>query len=851
MKSLTAAMTTAIARTDGQAFRYLLEITPSGGATRYLCADAQTISGNTYEGELLSLGVLTESSGRTTDIQVSVLLNAANRAAVQLSADAKLLLWAVGTARADADLLLWGEIADPLRIADGKISFDIVARSMRQNQPVTRLVTATEFPGADPDAIGQIKPVIYGTVLGQPCLAVDAGSMTTLQTAAGASDTTLTVTDTAAFPTTGTLQLDIEQVTYTGKTATTFTGCARGANGTTASQHDVGGTVAEVQTYYDYLVADHPVQAIDAVYVDGVRQSGADFVFFPNSNGQAFVRFYTLPTVVRQVNLGVTDTIAVVDGISVVDGIVLNDGIAVNDTLALSDGITVTDDNAVTDGISIADAISVTDGINVTDNNAVTDGISVSDNISVASSQGAHGHSVAGIAGSVVANQANAAFPASTSYLAVTFPTPSGATVVSYDVTISSSHGWEILDGVYGSVLVSGSGSGSYSFSSSFGGIRVRGSSVWGGTMVFARQHYTVSEATNNATPGITSTKSGSASKTGTVTLTGGASKTGTVTKSGSVTKSGTVTLTGGASKTGTVSRTGGITKSGTVSRAGNVAKSGSATKTGTVVLTGNSVADTKIGGTVTADVRGYEDDASGTITGTPNALIERPDHIARHILLTYAGADASEVPAAAFDAFTGQKLAVSLTVNITVRDLLQRIAKECNATIAYSGARWLMRDRTTGTASLTLTDSDIVRQDSGASTLAESRSGLRGIVNRYIWRAGLSATRRRWAASGEINDTASQTSYGVRADHINLHDVHDQTQALTILNWQLTRAANPNRAVLTCSVLLGHYALEVGDLVDVSSSKTGVTASCEITAITRQTSGNRNGTLQLTMEEL
>ena len=49
------------------------------------------------------------------------------------------------------------------------------------------------------------------------------------------SATTLTVDTTAGFPTTGTLLIGSEQMTYTGKTATTFTGVSRAANSTTAA----------------------------------------------------------------------------------------------------------------------------------------------------------------------------------------------------------------------------------------------------------------------------------------------------------------------------------------------------------------------------------------------------------------------------------------------------------------------------------------------------------------------------------------------------------------------------------------------------------------------------------------
>ncbi|MBW2644596.1 MAG: hypothetical protein JRE23_00200 [Deltaproteobacteria bacterium] len=56
------------------------------------------------------------------------------------------------------------------------------------------------------------------------------------------------------------------------------------------------------------------------------------------------------------------------------------------------------------------------------------------------------------------------------------------------------------------------------------------------------------------------------------------------------------------------------------------------------VGLVGNSSADTVIGSQVTADVDGQPDDGSGTYTGTPNALIERPDHVMKHLLAVHAG---------------------------------------------------------------------------------------------------------------------------------------------------------------------------------------------------------------------
>ena len=53
-----------------------------------------------------------------------------------------------------------------------------------------------------------------------------------------ASETTITVDSTYDFPEQGRLRVDDEEILYTGKTPTTFTGCTRGARGTLASTHD-------------------------------------------------------------------------------------------------------------------------------------------------------------------------------------------------------------------------------------------------------------------------------------------------------------------------------------------------------------------------------------------------------------------------------------------------------------------------------------------------------------------------------------------------------------------------------------------------------------------------------------
>jgi hypothetical protein len=63
------------------------------------------------------------------------------------------------------------------------------------------------------------------------------------------------------------------------------------------------------------------------------------------------------------------------------------------------------------------------------------------------------------------------------------------------------------------------------------------------------------------------------------------------------------------------------------------LSKTGEASKSGTVTVTGNSTANSLVGEMVLADGEGWQDDSSGTFTGTASALIRCPHHVIRHLL--------------------------------------------------------------------------------------------------------------------------------------------------------------------------------------------------------------------------
>jgi len=73
----------------------------------------------------------------------------------------------------------------------------------------------------------------------------------------GTSNTTINVDDAGSFPTTGYITIGTEAVSYTGKTATSFTGCTRGADSTTASTHSDNDAVNH------YWIANHHNRSVE------------------------------------------------------------------------------------------------------------------------------------------------------------------------------------------------------------------------------------------------------------------------------------------------------------------------------------------------------------------------------------------------------------------------------------------------------------------------------------------------------------------------------------------------------------------------------------------------------------
>jgi hypothetical protein len=109
--------------------------------------------------------------------------------------------------------------------------------------------------GANTDAAYQVNagPAIntVGTGWGVPPWGgfIPGTSSSTLNGGINNSVTTITVVSTSTFTASGAIWINGEYITYSGKTATDFTGCVRGADGTTAASHLTGALVSQATSF--------------------------------------------------------------------------------------------------------------------------------------------------------------------------------------------------------------------------------------------------------------------------------------------------------------------------------------------------------------------------------------------------------------------------------------------------------------------------------------------------------------------------------------------------------------------------------------------------------------------------
>lgn len=628
------------------------------------------------------------------------------------------------SAGADAENIFKGSIEDfPAMTTDIVVvtcaSFEIgTANKFSHN-----IVEATTYPGADPDDLGKMLPQAYGQAKRVPFMAVDAGAITTLaQDLDAAATGNIDFTDVSGLPSSGTVQIDAEQMTYGSKSDAnnTLNISARGQNGTDDVDHDLGATVAEIQTDYFYIIG-HAVNAIDAVYVAGVLQPSGNYTAYTGQSGdehgsypgKACIKFTVLPVLIKQIN------------------------VTLNDTKDVDDAITV-DDN-----ISYSSA-----GANkelYPNGNSTWGGVT-------------------NPANAYDGNEASKCDLNNQAYCIWTFPSTNYG-------TISAQHIWILL-----------STNNAVSIQDSDGNALATLTSVAKGWYRYAL--------------------AGSAWTLGVKVLTD-------INEGSEVFEIKKI-----------------VEYTPTLSKGGGAYRGGAATITGAVTLTGNSVADTVIGGRVSADLQGFQDDDSGTYTGTPDALIERPDHILKHIWGHRCGLTLNDIidattynAAGTFYNTNSYVLAFAILEKPNVRLLINRIARQAKSIeIWEAGVHKLIHIPATETTDKAINGHriDLGQIQTRFTDRAEIKNTLAGRYNRH-W-AGYTNEEEADRDVVPATDARSITDYGaLQSDVFSFPYIPGSTQAQAVLDLTKKDLRRP-RLIVEASGGLFLTDLERGDIIEFAN---------------------------------
>ena len=177
----------------------------------------------------------------------------------------------------DAMPLLTGVVVLPEEalFTDQEFCLEVRDPSDAWHREIGTLVTVDAFPDAPEESIGQMLNILYGSNPKVPCLPIDVGARSTLAADIDEAATEIPLTDVRRFPGSGSIWLDEEEIPYTGKTGDRLVGATRGAEALT---HDTGAPALEDQAQYTWNIAEHPCRALHGLYVRRRGGSEEDWV---------------------------------------------------------------------------------------------------------------------------------------------------------------------------------------------------------------------------------------------------------------------------------------------------------------------------------------------------------------------------------------------------------------------------------------------------------------------------------------------------------------------------------------------------------------------------------------------
>jgi hypothetical protein len=156
-----------------------------------------------------------------------------------------------------------------------------------------RSVDVEDYPRADASAYGKTIPLVFGKVECCPAIPVRVAQKTELTRVILPGDTALMVKSTEDFPNAGSVVIDGDTVLYTGKTATSFTGCMALGESSLGirSIHYNGDAVVQKISDHRYLLSDpdYGLKSVANVKVAG-RPADASEYYVDLNRGEVVFR---------------------------------------------------------------------------------------------------------------------------------------------------------------------------------------------------------------------------------------------------------------------------------------------------------------------------------------------------------------------------------------------------------------------------------------------------------------------------------------------------------------------------------------------------------------------------------
>jgi hypothetical protein len=318
MKSLAADILALFKVFGGGHPRILVEIAATGG-TKYYSDQYLMVGTQSYEGRILSWGRMSMETALGEDFirEGRIPIKLSNQTP-KISDDidpgdaVSIYIWDTEAAAGSKFKIFEGTVNDDIIAGYDEFSFTCTDVSAKYNLLIGTKLDISTYPDADPNDIGKIQPIPYGSNKNSRCLAIEAGAASTLRDDRDAVQTVIKVTDVSRFPTSGQGIIGEEEISWTGKTTgpDSLTGVTRGIN---ATSHAHGDAIFEKVATVKYMASGRIAKAItnaaivpwgapleEKVLVD-------DFATYNvNDSGIGTIELNSLPQLKRLVDIAVT-----------------------------------------------------------------------------------------------------------------------------------------------------------------------------------------------------------------------------------------------------------------------------------------------------------------------------------------------------------------------------------------------------------------------------------------------------------------------------------------------------------------------------------------------------------------